>query len=67
MLHVRYIDIDLDIKCEIRSALLRCERKAVAEVFTDDDSRYLCRSHLQDYRLDYENKQADKLLASGGV
>jgi hypothetical protein len=45
-IYVRYIDIDLEIPCEKSQCGLVCPKKAIAEVYTDNGSRYLCRSHL---------------------
>lgn len=54
MLNIRYLESDMEIMCEKKLGGLICPRKAICEVYTDDDSRYLCRSHLDEFKSKYE-------------
>ncbi len=61
MFYVRYIDTDLSIQCEAwRTHLGECPKKAAAEVYTENYSRYLCREHLEEKREEYEESQEAK-------
>lgn len=59
MIDVRYIDLDLDIQCEKQQFGLVCPKRAIAEVYYSDESRYLCRFHLSEVK-ELEENEASK-------
>lgn len=54
MFKVRHIDMDLNIPCEFRKEDLVCPKMAIAKIYTEDSSQYLCRYHLHLAREEYE-------------
>ncbi len=59
MLHVRHIDADLEIDCEYKQGGLVCPRKAIAELYTENDNRYLCQHHLDLAKEENEAKELE--------
>jgi hypothetical protein len=63
MFRVRYLDSEDVVMCEKREGGLVCPHRAICEVYTEDNNKYLCRNHLEDYRDDYEERHPEEVPA----